>query len=33
MSTLALGSLIALVSIIAGSAATMRYMLWKEENG
>jgi hypothetical protein len=33
MSTLALGSLIALVSIIAGSAATLRYMLWKEENG
>ncbi len=32
MSTLALGSLIALASIIVGSAATLKYMLWREEN-
>ena len=33
MSTLALGSALALASIIAGSAGTLKYMLWREENG
>ncbi len=31
VSTLALGSVLALVSIIAGAAATMKYLLWREE--
>jgi hypothetical protein len=33
VSTLALGSILALASIIAGSMATMKYMLWREERG
>ena len=32
VSTLALGSLLTLASIIAGSVATMKYMLWREEH-
>lgn len=31
LSTLALGSFIAVAGIVAGSAATLKYMLWKEE--
>jgi uncharacterized membrane protein YedE/YeeE len=31
VSTLALGSLLTLASIIAGSLATMKYILWREE--
>jgi uncharacterized membrane protein YedE/YeeE len=33
VSTLAVGSILALLSIIAGATATMKYMLWREENG
>ena len=33
VSTLALGSILALASIIAGAAATMKYLLWREERG
>jgi hypothetical protein len=29
MSTLALGSLLTLVAIVAGSAATMKYQYWR----
>jgi hypothetical protein len=32
VSTLALGSILALASIIAGAVATMKYLLWREEN-
>ncbi len=32
MSTLALGSFLALGSIIAGAVVTMKYLLWREEN-
>ncbi len=32
VSTLALGSILALASIIAGATATMKYLLWREEN-
>jgi hypothetical protein len=32
VSTLALGSILALLSIIAGATATMKYLLWREEN-
>ena len=31
VSTLAVGSLLAIASIVAGSVATMKYMLWREE--
>jgi uncharacterized protein len=31
VSTLAIGSVLATVSIVAGSVATMKYMLWREE--
>jgi uncharacterized membrane protein YedE/YeeE len=31
LSTLALGSLIAVAGIVAGAAATMKYMLWRED--
>lgn len=33
VSTLALGSFLALASIIAGAAGTMKYLLWREERG
>jgi len=33
VSTLAVGSLLAIASIVAGSVATMKYMLWREERG
>ena len=33
VSTLAVGSILALLAIIAGATATMKYMLWREENG
>jgi uncharacterized protein len=33
VSTLAIGSFIAMASIIAGSVATLKYLLWREENG
>ncbi len=33
ISTLAIGSFIALAGIIAGSVATLKYMLWREERG
>jgi hypothetical protein len=32
VSTLALGSILALLSIIAGATATMKYLLWREES-
>jgi hypothetical protein len=32
VSTLALGSVLALLSIIVGATATMKYLLWREEN-
>ncbi len=32
VSTLAIGSVLALTSIIIGAAATMKYLLWREEN-
>ncbi len=32
VSTLAVSSILALVSIIGGAAATMKYLLWREEN-
>jgi hypothetical protein len=32
VSTLALGSILTLLAIIAGATATMKYMLWREEN-
>jgi len=32
VSTLALGSVLALLAIIGGATATMKYMLWREEN-
>jgi hypothetical protein len=31
LSTLSLGSLIAITSIVIGSVATLKYMLWKAE--
>ena len=31
VSTLAIGSVLATASIVAGSVATMKYMLWREE--
>jgi hypothetical protein len=31
ISTLALGSFIALAGLVAGSVATLRYLLWKAE--
>ena len=33
VSTLAIGSFIAMASIIAGSVATLKYLLWREESG
>jgi uncharacterized membrane protein YedE/YeeE len=33
MSTLAIGSFLAFGSIVAGAVATMKYLLWREENG
>jgi uncharacterized membrane protein YedE/YeeE len=33
VSTLAIGSILALLAIIAGATGTMKYMLWREENG
>lgn len=33
VSTLAVGSLLAIASIIGGSVATMKFMLWREERG
>jgi hypothetical protein len=33
VSTLAVGSILALLAIIAGAVATMKYLLWREENG